>query len=544
MTPGDLPPWLCLERGSAPILVVAPHGGRRHERRHPGKHKVNDLRTADLTRELATALGATAIINERLDRNHLDLNRLSQVRRDAPWLLTLVADVLAEMVADGGQATVLIVHGWNVSQSVCDVGVGLRESPDGLVAVRSGTATVSDRFVAARLRPLQRAAASAGIAVTIGTRYPAAHPNNLLQAFRGLAESDEQSPNPIAAICRRACVEAVQLELGIPLRWPGPRRQRLLSLLADAFGGSPRADRMALHDDEARRTLRTSGGRLTQRRGIQFIAGELLVMTSIDAGDDGALGGRLLVSTDAGGLALFTGEVADPAERWCIPPLAYRELAEGGLRVTYDGPMVRFPTLLPFLDLERGLADGELGEAFVDVTFRPDCDDDEGADDARFGWAEGEVTIGGEPRRIAARAMASAADPLRSSSLPGLRVVLMTAPWGPLALRDDPREALAQSGATRLTGALLGRPRTEDGRSTIRALATVVIGADRGTLELDATETLGPAFRMIAVLDRLVPVRRPGRDQTVIETTYAVIRVDGHPIGWVEVTVSAEITEA
>ena len=47
---------------------------------HP---KVNDLHTADITRELAQRLGAGAIINAGMDGDRLDLNRLSQVMERA-----------------------------------------------------------------------------------------------------------------------------------------------------------------------------------------------------------------------------------------------------------------------------------------------------------------------------------------------------------------------------------------------------------------------------------------------------------------------------
>ena len=118
----DVPSWITVKRGRAPILLLAPHGGRRHDARHPGKHKVNDLLTADLTRDLAGSCGASMIINESLDRNQLDLNRLSQVRRDAPWMIDLLTDMLGTMVSEAGHATVLIVHGWNVTQAAAGLG--------------------------------------------------------------------------------------------------------------------------------------------------------------------------------------------------------------------------------------------------------------------------------------------------------------------------------------------------------------------------------------------------------------------------------------
>ena len=50
------------------ILLFAPHGGRRHDPRIPGTHKVNDLWTADVTRDLAAACGASTIVKMRISR--------------------------------------------------------------------------------------------------------------------------------------------------------------------------------------------------------------------------------------------------------------------------------------------------------------------------------------------------------------------------------------------------------------------------------------------------------------------------------------------
>ena len=242
-----------------------------------------------------------------------------------------------------------------MSQAACDVGIGFREGVAGLVCASpdtgDGIATRSSRLASGRCR---RRPPRDGIAVTIGSRYPAAHPNNLLQAFRGVSDPEDGAVNPLAPLCRRARIEAVQLELGIPLRWPGPRRETFLSLLVEGFGSSHR--RPAAEDLPARTLLRAQSGRVTRRRGMQFIAGDLMLMTSIDVGAEGTLGGRLLVTTHAEELALFTGEVTDRMVTWAVPPLAIHDLGAGSMRIMYEGPLVGFPTLTPFLDLERGLA--------------------------------------------------------------------------------------------------------------------------------------------------------------------------------------------
>jgi len=83
----EVPPWCEVEPGAGPLLLVAPHGGRRpvyDAGGPPLRRRVNDLYTPELTRWLATALGAGRIINHGLDRNAIDLNRLSDVHRHAP----------------------------------------------------------------------------------------------------------------------------------------------------------------------------------------------------------------------------------------------------------------------------------------------------------------------------------------------------------------------------------------------------------------------------------------------------------------------------
>ena len=62
--------------GDGPLVLVAPHGGRRDAERRPwagGHLRMNDLHTASLTAELAALLGAGALINEKYDRNEVDL---------------------------------------------------------------------------------------------------------------------------------------------------------------------------------------------------------------------------------------------------------------------------------------------------------------------------------------------------------------------------------------------------------------------------------------------------------------------------------------
>src|SRR4029077_7384215 len=105
--------WLETNEGAAPILLIAPHGGRAgHAARATLHPKVNDLETAAITRELAHRLGAPALINAAMDRNDLDCNRLSQLILRAPWLLELITDRIEDIISHHGRVTVLLIHGW------------------------------------------------------------------------------------------------------------------------------------------------------------------------------------------------------------------------------------------------------------------------------------------------------------------------------------------------------------------------------------------------------------------------------------------------
>jgi hypothetical protein len=526
----SIPSWVQITRAPSPLLLVAPHGGRRHDLRIPGRHKVNDLLTADVTRALAAACGASAIVNEHLDRNTLDLNRITQLRRDAPWMIDLMAEMLEAVVAQHGYAVVLVIHGWNVTQTVCDVGVGLREHGDALAPVRSDAMTVSAEFVESHVRALQAAAVDAGATVTIGSRYPAAHANNALQHFRNHGDTAVDTACPIAALCGRARVEAVQLELGIPLRWPGPRRDRFVAVLADVFG-RPRSARAAVASPVPTR-LRAVGGRVTERRGVQCIAGDTLLMVGVDASDDGPVAGRVVISRGPDELVLFTGELSAVGTRGHVPPLAIEPIGVDGFRVTYEGPLVRFPMLTPFLDLERGLASGALAEGVVELTFTA------GAGGLRgFGDVRGVVAVDGRPEAIAVVGVATTrGDTFGAQRFPSCRLTLPDWPVGPSSWGCDPDEPLMLRGDGSVDGGLIGEAAAREGIVALRARGTIALTTEGGTLDLAIRDPAAETAPLRATLERPIPVRRPGRDGMVVETTFALVRADGRYLGWLELS--------
>src|SRR5262252_6926953 len=98
----DLPAWVRCRAGTRGLLLVAPHGGLRREDLlvpPPRPTRTNDLFTAPLAAELAERLDAGLIANLELDRNELDLNRISEVEGRAGWFLELMAAELEHLLA-------------------------------------------------------------------------------------------------------------------------------------------------------------------------------------------------------------------------------------------------------------------------------------------------------------------------------------------------------------------------------------------------------------------------------------------------------------
>ncbi|MGH7894196.1 MAG: hypothetical protein ACREQL_05965, partial [Candidatus Binatia bacterium] len=500
-----MPDWVEVRHRDAALLLLAPHGGRRTSPRYPGRDKVNDLHTAELTRELATTCGATSIVNGVRDRNEIDLNRVEEVRHHAPWLLDLIADTLEHLVAQSGGVTLLVIHGWNVIQSVCDVGIGLVERDGRCLPAGNGHATASERFLEETVRPLQRLAARHAIAVTIGARYPAAHPNNLLQLFTPARIED---PHPairrIAALADR--VNAVQVELGIPLRWPGPRRTAFTALLARVLRRAESERRAAASQGALPPTTLACGGRIARRRALQFIDAELIGMTSIDAGEAGGVAGRLLLSVGSDHLALFTGELARRGGAGLsIPHLDYVDDAGGGLRVRYAGPLLAFPTLTPFLDLESGLARGELVEAALDSRFTPDRAARAGSNRAgEFGGLDGTLVLGDVRRRLHARAYATHGLPRGPNCYPFVRLTLPDTSLGGVELTSHgPPTGPSGPGQTSVTLALTGT--SEHG--PLVGACELVLGSSSGHARLTVGPRTSERRQLEATLERFIPVR-------------------------------------
>ena len=216
--------------------------------------KVNDLHTADITRELAARLGASALINVAMDRNRLDCNRISQIVERAPWLLDMIAERVDAIVARHGRITVLLIHGWNIIEPRVDFGLGLRHSGGELRPPGSACVSACDDFINGPLAALAERLHRHGIKPTYGMRYPGGGLQNLLQAFTARhRESPHAALRAISEAAMRGVVDAAQLELSVALRMPGELRTRCEDAIADVFSGKGDSHAVAFRERDKSR---------------------------------------------------------------------------------------------------------------------------------------------------------------------------------------------------------------------------------------------------------------------------------------------------
>ncbi len=410
--------------GSTPLVLVAPHGGRRDDVRRPwgsAPLKVNDLHTVTLTTDLAAATGAAAVINQAIDRNDVDLNRLSAAHEGAPAFLERLADLVGAAVARHGRAVVLTVHGWNVIQPAVDLGVGCARGMP-----LDAAAAVSPAFGERAVPALIAACAARGIAATLGARYPARGRENLVQLFTPRYRAD---PRPLvrqlAALGARA--DAVQLELGVPLRWPGAWRRRLVDACVAALPELLAADGPAAAGPVA--TAPASRPAPPRRQTLEIAGDGTSVLVARDAG-----GARLLLFPPDGGLVMVTCERTGDADADAAGGLRVTTGADGAVHVRFAGPMMRFPDTTPFLDLERGLAAAAVVEqAEVAIDFDPVHPEARGDD---FGSVRGRAVLDGRPLDLGGHGFAGGGT--GPTTWPRVRLALVLANGARLALTVGP----------------------------------------------------------------------------------------------------------
>lgn len=367
---GELPDWLRYRIGTRPVVLVAPHGGERTRdiRRGDG---MNDLYTAELCHELARRLDAYAVVNEGLDRNDVDLNRISAVVDRAPEMLSVLRDAVTRAGADVTVTPlVLFVHGWNISSLACDIGIGLRET-DGVL--RGTHATVSAPTLHTFVETLRGALAEHGLDGFIGHRYPASGRDNATQLFSGRHTGhDHCDVDYLSRLALAGRADAVQLELSIPLRWPGEYRSLWLAAVESAVdhylaAGTARHSAAGDGDGEVSRgwvspttPLRSSAKREgtpaqpSRGESVQAVLadGGGLFM-GVEATSPAALTARVCIARPGGDLALFVCEAPwrGGLERFLAGGLDWRP----GGSVRYAGPAVLYDTHEAFIDLEGSL---------------------------------------------------------------------------------------------------------------------------------------------------------------------------------------------
>jgi hypothetical protein len=379
-------PWLEVIDGGAPLLLIAPHGGRAGAAARAILHpKVNDLETAEITREIATRLEASALINTAMDRNQIDCNRLSQIIRHAPWLLDLILERVTRIVERHGQATVLLIHGWNIIEPRIDFGLGLKESGGKLRAPAGAHVSASDSFIHGPVRSLAARLRCANIHATFGLRYPGAAAQNLLQGFTTRhATAEPPALQRLAGLAADGVLNALQLEMSVALRLSGAFREQAIEAIghtfkADANGISPAVPSAAIRPAmPVQREVRPIVSRKAaassappSRVGVEFYdpASRLGGMVSFDFGP-GAAGGRIMILFDGRRVALFTaeGKAEREGNRISIGSLELNAIAGG--RLQFRGPGVIVDDGTAYLSVERALASGRLDPMMeVDATL-------------------------------------------------------------------------------------------------------------------------------------------------------------------------------
>jgi hypothetical protein len=379
-----LPRWLALREGAAPLIVVAPHGGRRTRpiRRNDA---VNDIGTASIAWELAERLDAHAVINQGLDRNLTDLNRTTALAGDAAQVASVLAAAVDYAGSEGRTPLVLFVHGWNMVSPCCDIGAGLREL-DGRLFGRNPT--LSQAMWDGEIAQLRQALSKRGITASVGRRYPASGVDNAAQIFSGRHRDNE---NPDVARLSRAAgagqVDAVQLELGVSLRQPGGLRAAFIDGVIEVLGSfaereAPQAT-VARDRDWSLPPIRKGWMNplgLPPGFGLQacWNDGEAALFCGVEPAGPQAMSARFSLVIPGGPMFLLVGEGP-----WDGSPGLFslegfhwnsRSSSHGkdAWRLRVDTTMIRYPSHDAYLDLESGLAQARVVSAEVDLTFTAD----------------------------------------------------------------------------------------------------------------------------------------------------------------------------
>src|SRR6185503_1823576 len=177
-------------------------------------------------------------------------------------------------------------------------------------------------------------------------------------------------------------VDAVHLELSLPLRLPGAWRDAFVKACAGALGDEGGGAALDVWP-----TWTCDSARATEPVALEFVAPGLAGLAAVDEH-----GGRLLLFPDGGGLFTFTGERAGAHDPDQVAGLRITATPSGDVDVSYHGPMLVFPDTAPFVDLEAGLARASITTAEVTLRFAPSHD--HGVEACPFGDVRGHAQIG------------------------------------------------------------------------------------------------------------------------------------------------------
>jgi hypothetical protein len=391
------PSWCTFVARGGPTLVIAPHGGLSARdllaAETAGTLRGNDLHTAAVAADLAERLDGSLIANVAVDRNELDLNRIDEVAAAAGWFFDLMAEQVERLLARHPVAQVLVVHGWHVVQPRCDVGVGARLERAADAHAAAPRLTVAPEHVCGALDRLRLTGERHGIHTTFGERWPGAHRNNVLQLFR------RRSPvapgaHALARLAASGRVQAVQLELGTPLRWPGPWRERFLAAASEALALPGRAGTEAAHRAPSARDARARAD-----DAVPPVRASALQAHDPASGRDGLgivvglgpisrdeLGARLLLFPGGQRMLLFTGHARIATGSGRVGGLVV-ERGDDRLAVRFRGPVLDVPDASRYFRDEAAQLDAGLLDLDLTLCWR-------GTAGGAFGAVEGRARLG------------------------------------------------------------------------------------------------------------------------------------------------------
>jgi len=555
-------PWLEVIEGPAPLLLIAPHGGRAGPATNAALHpKVNDLHTADITRELAARLGATALINAGMDRNTLDCNRIGQLAAQAPWLLETIAQRLEELVARHKHAVALLIHGWNVIEPRIDFGLGLKAGSGVLRAHGAACVSASDAFIHGPLANLADRLREHGIIPTVGLRYPGGGSQNLLQAFtERFRESATESLRRLARLAATGAIDALQLELSVAVRWPGSLRRHSVEILTDAFSRlapSSRKERTPITivrssaKPPSPRPPKRPVAALPVRLGMEFFdpTARIGVISSFDLGPS-ANGARFILLLDGDRVALFTseGKPTHNSERIARGPLALRHQGDR-IALSFNGPALISPDRIGYLSVENSLAAGTLQEtAEIAISMQPRTammnlvsllaalqqPAPFFSSSAAFGCVSGRIAVDGAVKSIdAIGRIGHSFSALGNVRFRSRQMLWAYLPTHPTLSAIEARRIVLRDGSEEYRGRLFANDTN-----------TTVLDCAVKTLDLEPPSANGAPSRVAALMMRpggaeillagdvevSLPLSRPGPDLSRVHTSlgFAQFRLDGH----------------